>query len=49
MNELFVAKHFGQTHFFKSEEKRNEWMNTLSDWEKKFVVCWVCRYGKVVE
>ena len=49
MNELYVAKSFGRTHFFKTEEKRNAWMETLPEWERKHVECWVCYYGKVVE
>lgn len=49
MNELFVAKSFGQTHFFKTEKERTSWIETLPEWERKFVESWVCRYGKVVE
>ena len=49
MKELFVAKSFGRTHFFKTEAERTAWVKTLPEWEQKFVVCWVCRYGKVVE
>lgn len=34
---LYVAKEFGRYHFFNSEDKRTEYINSLTEWEQKFV------------
>lgn len=34
---LYVAKEFGRYHFFKTEELRKQFIESLADWEQKFV------------
>ena len=34
---LYVAKEFGRYHFFNSEDKRTEYIKSLTEWEQKFV------------
>lgn len=47
MGILFVAKEFGRYHFFKDEEKRNEYVKSLTEWEQKFVQTYEVHFGKV--
>ena len=47
MGILFVAKEFGRYHYFKTEEERSAFINTLAVWEQKFVQTYEVRYGKV--
>ena len=47
MGILYVAKEFGRYHFFKTEELRNAFINTLSECDKKFVQTYEVRFGKV--
>lgn len=47
MGTLYVAKSFGRYHFFKTEEERNAYIETLPEWEKKYVLTYVSRFGKV--
>lgn len=42
---LYAAKSFGRYHYFKTEEKRNEWLDTLPEWEQKAVELWSCLLG----
>lgn len=44
---LFIAKEFGRYHFFKTAEKREEFIKSLTDWEQKFVESY--EVGKVDE
>lgn len=37
---LYGLKTFGRIHFFKSEEKRNEFIKTLPEWEAKYAETW---------
>lgn len=37
---IYVAKSFGRYHYFKTEEKRTAWLNTLPEWEQKAVELW---------
>lgn len=36
MSILYVVKSFGQYHFFKSEDERQQFIGTLPEWESKF-------------
>lgn len=47
MGILFVAKEFGRYHYFKTEDERTAFVNTLSAWEQKFVQTYEVRFGKV--
>lgn len=47
MGILFVAKEFGRYHYFKTEDERTAFVNTLSVWEQKFVQTYEVRFGKV--
>ena len=47
MGILFVAKEFGRYHFFKTEELRKTFVDSLTDWEQKFVQTYEVRFGKV--
>lgn len=47
MGILFVAKEFGRYHYFKTEDERIAFVNTLSVWEQKFVQTYEVRFGKV--
>ena len=47
MGILYVAKEFGRYHYFKTEGERTAFINTLKDWEQKFVLSYEVRFGKV--
>lgn len=47
MGTLYVVKEFGRYHFFKTEEARNVFIKSLSDWEQKFALSYEVRFGKV--
>ena len=47
MGILYVAKEFGRYHYFKTEGERAAFINTLTDWEQKFVLSYEVRFGKV--
>lgn len=47
MGILFVAKEFGWYHFFKTAELRKAFVDSLTDWEQKFVQIYEVRFGKV--
>ena len=47
MGILYVAKEFGRYHFFKTEDARTAFINTLTEWEQKFVLSYEVRFGKV--
>jgi hypothetical protein len=47
MGILYVAKEFGRYHYFKTEDERIAFINTLTDWEQKFVLSYEVRFGKV--
>ena len=47
MGILYVAKEFGRYHFFKTEELRNAFIDSLSAWEQKAVQTYEVRFGKV--
>ena len=47
MGTLFVAKEFGRYHFFKTEELRKAFIDSLSVWEQKTILTYEVRYGKV--
>jgi hypothetical protein len=42
---LYVAKEFGRYHFFGSENDRKAFLDTLTEWERKFVE--IYEVGKV--
>jgi len=48
MGILYAMKTFGRYHFFKTEAERIEAINTLPEWEQKFVQTWEPRFGKAV-
>ena len=37
---MYGAKSFGTTHFFKTEDEREAWIQTLPEWEQKYVERW---------
>ena len=47
MGILYVAKEFGRYHYFKTAELREAFIQTLTDWEQKFVQSYEVRFGKV--
>ena len=47
MGILYVAKEFGRYHFFKTEELRDEFIKSLTEWEQKSVQTYEVRLGKV--
>lgn len=47
MGILYVAKVFGQYHYFKTEDGRTAFINTLANWEQKFVLSYEVRFGEV--
>lgn len=47
MGILYVAKNFGRYHYFKTEELRKAYLDTLPEWEQKGVQCYEVRFGKV--
>ena len=47
MGILYVAKEFGRYHYFKTEQERTDFINTLASWEQKFVQTYEVRFGKV--
>ena len=47
MNTLYVVKEFGRYHFFKTEQDRTNFLNTLSECEQKFAQTYEVRFGKV--
>ena len=47
MSILYAVKTFGRYHFFNSEEKRDEFLNGLVEWERKHVETWEIHLGKV--
>lgn len=47
MGTLYVAKSFGRYFFFKTEAERDAYVETLPEWEKKYVQTYVSRFGKV--
>ena len=47
MGILFVAKEFGRYHFFKTEDERIAFVQSLTEWEQKFVHTYEVRFGKV--
>jgi hypothetical protein len=47
MGILYVAKEFGRYHYFKTEDERIAFINTLTDLEQKFVLSYEVRFGKV--
>jgi hypothetical protein len=48
MNTLYVVKNFGRYHYFKTEEAREAYLNTLPEWEAKYCELYAVRYGKAV-
>ncbi len=48
MNTLYAVKNFGRYHFFKTEELRKAYLDTLPEWEAKYCEVYEVRYGKVV-
>ena len=47
MGILYVAKESGRYHYFKTEELRNAFIKSLTEWEQKFVQSYEIRFGKV--
>jgi len=47
MGILFVVKEFGRYHFFKTEELRKAFIDTLAEWEQKTIQTYEVRFGKV--
>jgi hypothetical protein len=47
MNILYVVKEFGRYHYFKTESERIAFINTLTDWEQKFILSYEVYFGKV--
>ena len=47
MGILFVAKSYGRYHYFKTEQERTDYLNTLPEWEKKCAQTYEVRFGKV--
>lgn len=47
MGILYVAKEFGQYHFFETAELRTAFVEALPEWEQKFVQTYEVRFGKV--
>lgn len=47
MGILYVAKEFGRYHYFKTTEERQAFVESLTDWEQKFVQTYEIRFGKV--
>lgn len=48
MGILYVAKTFGRYHFFKTEDLRKQYLDTLPDWEQKYTTSFEVRFGKAV-
>jgi len=48
MSTLYVAKSFGRYFFFKTEEARNQYLDSLPEWERKHCELSEQLYGKVV-
>lgn len=40
---LYVVKCFGRTHFFKTEQARQDWIDKLPEWEGKSCQLWEVR------
>lgn len=49
MGILYVVKEFGRYHFFKDEDKRTEFIQSLTEWEQKAAETYEVRFGKAVE
>lgn len=47
MGILYVVKEFGRYHFFKTEEERTAFLESLTEWERKFAETYESRFGKV--
>lgn len=47
MGILYVVKSFGRYRFFKTEEERKAFIESLPVWEQKFVQTYESRFGKV--
>ena len=47
MGILYVAKSYGRYHYFKTEQERIDFLNTLPVWEKKYAQTYEVRFGKV--
>ena len=47
MGILYVVKEFGKYHFFKTEQDRANFINSLTEWETKYVQIYESRFGKV--
>jgi len=47
MSTLYVVKNFGRYYFFKTEELRKAYLDTLPEWERKHCELSEQRYGKV--
>ena len=47
MGILYVAKESGRYHYFKTDDERTAFINTLTECEQKFVLSYEIRFGKV--
>ena len=48
MGILYAVKTLGKYHFFRTEDLRAKFMETLPEWEQKAAFVYEVRFGKAV-